>query len=689
MPKAWYSVPELVGLPGMPTTAPGVRHRVKKEAWLSRPRQGAKGLECHISCFPPEAQAHLGYDPESLEAQPSPAAPSEDEATSEPIASSSPSDPGSEASCPKLSASLSLNPTPRRPTPSSEKYRGALKVYLDAPDTLPLEERLALFKASGSQLAAGQFLDPKAVGVQQPRPLSKTSVWKNTARLYLLKAQKLAYNLQIDKTKGRASDDGELILLQDPAWLEAYRTGLLGALGVPDWVFEVLGPSVGYSTWKTWWARYRDGNLEGKWQGWCGPRSINDIPGMEHEILVWVALLGVKAVSPKFIHAMLPIWAGPALEQAVQVHAGGKWPSYVQIKNWIKYHRNRHKRLWAMLSDPEKARSKYAPAIGHIYNYDAISPNEVWELDSSPLDLVLFKDQKWVNRFRKGKITVQQLAEVLTAQERREALSESIPDETPELARYCVVFCIDAATRRCKIRLSPTSNSEAILLLLGDCIREWGVPKSVRTDNGKDYISNRTQTFLRGLGVETEGFRCQPGQPQQKPLIERVIRTFQHGQITAMSGYIGNTVAARQKIRARGADQDMLPMTPEQFQAWVDKWCDWYNSNPHSSLLGEAPLNVLHKWVLEKGWVPKMAHDDQLRFLLLSRDVRTVNKSRLRLHNRFYVSPTNDLWEQEGQQVQTALRPRRSRENLCIRRRHIERVRVRMLLGRCDRYQHR
>ena len=60
--KEWWAVPELMSLPGMPSTPQGVRFKANTEQWQSRPRQGrGGGKEYHISSLPAETKTTLHF----------------------------------------------------------------------------------------------------------------------------------------------------------------------------------------------------------------------------------------------------------------------------------------------------------------------------------------------------------------------------------------------------------------------------------------------------------------------------------------------------------------------------------------------------------------------------------------------------------------------------------------------------
>jgi hypothetical protein len=58
--KSWYSVSELAGLPGLPSTDRAIQIRAKREGWEHRPRQGrGGGKEYAIHSLPVETQQAL------------------------------------------------------------------------------------------------------------------------------------------------------------------------------------------------------------------------------------------------------------------------------------------------------------------------------------------------------------------------------------------------------------------------------------------------------------------------------------------------------------------------------------------------------------------------------------------------------------------------------------------------------
>ena len=85
---------------------------------------------------------------------------------------------------------------------------------------------------------------------------------------------------------------------------------------------------------------------------------------------------------------------------------------------------------------------------------------------------------------------------------------------------------IDVYSRRLRYLVSKTSKATAIVALLRHCIIDWGVPETLKIDNGKDYKSAHVTRVLDGL--EVNRVYCTPFQGQEKPHIERSFHTFLH-----------------------------------------------------------------------------------------------------------------------------------------------------------------
>ncbi len=290
--------------------------------------------------------------------------------------------------------------------------------------------------------------------------------------------------------------------------------------------------------------------------------------------------------------------------------SGRRLPSWRTLQRWVARWRDEHRSELLAIADPDAWRSRYQAAAGSR-SEGLHRPNQLWELDSSLADVLL------------------------------------IDAETGRPRRHALIQCIDVATRRVAMLVARTSTAAAIAALLRRCILEWGVPERVKTDNGQDYTSRAIETLLEALEIERE--LCPPFTPECKPHVERAFRTFQHGIVELLPGYVGHNVAERQAIESRRSfaqrlgEQDAaiaVEMTADEFQTVCDRWArDLYQHRVHRAL-GRTPFQAAAAW---RGPIRRVADERALDILLLpaaGRDaIRTVGKQGIRVQGGLYSAP--------------------------------------------------
>ncbi|ACE99205.1 Integrase catalytic region [Rhodopseudomonas palustris TIE-1] len=207
------------------------------------------------------------------------------------------------------------------------------------------------------------------------------------------------------------------------------------------------------------------------------------------------------------------------------------------------------------LSNPDRYRSTMAPSGVGTYRW-VREPNTLWMIDASPVDALCVD------------------------------------------GRHSIYAAIDIATRRTKLYVSRTPRASAVALLMRKAIIAWGVPETVKTDNGSDFVAQDTQRLFANLGIEPE--LSDKYSPAQKGHVERVIKTFQHDCATLLPGFVGHNVADRKRIEDRKgfaarlgedtAETFGVSLTGAQLQAYVDQWIDLvYEQRTHSAL-GTSPM---------------------------------------------------------------------------------------------------
>lgn len=228
------------------------------------------------------------------------------------------------------------------------------------------------------------------------------------------------------------------------------------------------------------------------------------------------------------------------------------------LDNW----KAKNEGLYLSLTNPDAWRSKYMLAFGNA-SENVTRLNQMWEADSTPADIMTLD------------------------------------------GRACIIGIIDVWSRRLKLLVSPTSKSTAIGMLLRRCILDWGmVEEEFRTDNGADYTSFYMERVLEHLNVHHE--LCPPFTPECKPHIERAFKTFSHGILPFLDGYIGHNVAERKAIEARASFAKRLmtkgetvevKMSATELQSLCDRWCEsMYHTEPHNGLDGLSPLSKVRSW---------------------------------------------------------------------------------------------
>ena len=310
------------------------------------------------------------------------------------------------------------------------------------------------------------------------------------------------------------------------------------------------------------------------------------------------------------LHAGGPHATTTNIHAALQARYGASAPGLRTLQRWIRTWLERHKSAATYLDSPEKWRSIYQVAHGRL-DADVIEINQVWELDSTIADVAL-----------------------------------AAPSGETRLRRYALVGVIDVWSRRVMYQLAPTSSSSAITQLLRRALLLWGVPRKLRLDNGRDYASERVALLCGALAIQIQ--HCRPFHPEEKPFIERSFRTASVA-MEMLPGYVGHSVAERQRLRAREkararageapVDLGSAALSPAEMQAWLDNFSENdYGRRAHSAL-GSSPWERANSWT---GAVRRIEDERVLDVLfepVSQGGMRTVVKRGVQVGRRWYVAP--------------------------------------------------
>ncbi|MBR1778394.1 MAG: transposase [Alphaproteobacteria bacterium] len=294
-------------------------------------------------------------------------------------------------------------------------------------------------------------------------------------------------------------------------------------------------------------------------------------------------------------------------------------PSYRTLQDWVKTWKEDNEQLLTAVKNPDEWRSKYKAAAGSA-SESITRLNQEWQFDGTPSDLLL-ADGKRCN----------------------------------------IVGIIDVYSRRLSLSVCDRASAYAVGCATRKAILKWGVPETVRTDNGKDYVADYIKRVFAALNIEQ--IICPPFNPQKKPHIERVFRTFSHSLLEQLDGFIGHNVTERKDIEARRSfsqrlfnkDETIeLRLTTQELQEFCDNWCKIvYEREEHGSL-GMTPDEKAASYV---GTIRRIADERCLDVLLAKpagKDgIRVVSKKGISYEGSYYNAP--ELGGHEGEQVRLLL----------------------------------
>jgi transposase InsO family protein len=382
-----------------------------------------------------------------------------------------------------------------------------------------------------------------------------------------------------------------------------------GDIKLPEAV-RIHVPSVSVSTILRWQRDFNASGIMGLVNGYCNPKKGSTTLAKEHQDF---------AVSMIVSHPHCTI---NVICDGMQARFNGHTPNLSAIRRFVNSWRLQHASLLLYMANPDAWKGKHMFAFGTA-DEQIERVNQRWEFDSTPADVLLTD------------------------------------------GRHCVIGVVDVYTRRLKLLVSKTSRATAVAALVRRAIIAWGVPESVKTDNGSDYVSKHLVGVFEALNIEQ--ILCPPFTPEAKPHIERSFKTFSHGIVELLPGFIGHSVADRKAIEARrsfadrlmrrgeAVDPVTLPMTAEELQVLCDRWCEAiYHQNQHRGLDNRTPAEVARAW---QGTERRITDLRALDILLAEapRETAVISKKGVRCDGRWYIA--EEMAGIEGETVRVKLDP--------------------------------
>ena len=368
-----------------------------------------------------------------------------------------------------------------------------------------------------------------------------------------------------------------------------------GAGQAPDWVRRMV-KALSRPTLERWRSLRTAGRLDlvaGRYSMRQGAQAIERMKGGEVATFIGALIVKQPFLNAAHVRAIVEGRFGEEL---------GEMPSERTFQRFMAGWRDKNALALRKLTDPDGYKSS-ARLSGNNSNAHVTALNQLWEIDASPAD-------------------------VLTTD-----------------GRHAVYVAVDIFSRRMMTLVTKTPRTEATLLLIRRAILVWGVPQTIKTDNGSDFTSQRFVAAMNSVGIAHDV--SAPFSPEQKGTVERAIGSLQRGLMTLLDGFIGHSVADRKKIEGRKAfaarlgetDEGMfqVSMTAAELQDRCDKWCEeFYAHRPHAGLNGETPFTRAQSY---RGLVSRIENERALDLLLQVAGWRQATKQGLRLDNGWFISP--------------------------------------------------
>ncbi|MEO0496296.1 MAG: DDE-type integrase/transposase/recombinase [Pseudomonadota bacterium] len=213
--------------------------------------------------------------------------------------------------------------------------------------------------------------------------------------------------------------------------------------------------------------------------------------------------------------------------------------------------------------------------------------------------------------------------------------------------RHSLYCCVDIATRRMIMTVSRTPRASAVMSMLRKAILAWGVPDTIKTDNGSDFVARDTKRLFAAIGIEMD--LSDAYSPEQKGHVERAIRTFQHEVGPLLPGFVGHSVRDRDAIESRKSfaarlgesDQDTfgVQLTGGDVQRYMDEWLEFtYQHRGHNGLNGRTPFEYASSSTTIKRTVGERALDLLLMPVAGKDGYRTATKFGIRISHHHYLN---------------------------------------------------
>lgn len=250
-----------------------------------------------------------------------------------------------------------------------------------------------------------------------------------------------------------------------------------GRIALPGWVYAKVRPFT-LRTLQRWRAIAADGRTADLAVDRGAARRGLGVLDTAEDGRVRIYALALIARQPHLsadhVREMLRARFGETL---TVIRSGGEvktvpLPPIRTVQDALRRWKDTEKVALTAITNPDAYKSRFKLA-GNNTASSVTRLNEVWQIDASPMDALCVD------------------------------------------GRHSVYLAIDVWSRRVVVYVSKTPRAEAVGLLLRRAILAWGVPETVKTDNGSDFTAKASQRLLASSASSTSCRRL--SRPRTKP----------------------------------------------------------------------------------------------------------------------------------------------------------------------------
>ena len=317
---------------------------------------------------------------------------------------------------------------------------------------------------------------------------------------------------------------------------------------------------IGLSTLKTWVRLYRKNGLKGLERKGRVDKGTRKEISMDLEKLVEALVLKKPPISLAAIHRKA---------EEVAKEKGWKIPTYRVVRDIAK------RMDPALIFLAHQGNKAYEQEYELIYRREASEPNQVWQADHTPLDIVLLDENE---------------------ESRKPWLTIIIDDYSRAICGYFLSF-----DPPCSLHVALALR-QAIWQKNNPDWQVCGIPDIFYSDNGSDFKSKHIKRVAIDLKMQL--VNSIPDKPRGRGRVERFFRTVNQLLLMNLSGY---TPPRTTFPKATMTLEEFVPL----FEIFL---IEQYHNRVHSAI-GMPPLV---RWS-KSGFLPRLPESlEQLDFLLLT-----------------------------------------------------------------------